>query len=221
MSDTQKPAARRTQADRTRATRERILSAAHDTLVTRGYAGASTWAVCETGGFSKGTLLHHFRQRTDLFRALIVHLGRHSLASLETAMQQAEGGQRIDIFLDWLWSTLEGDFFVVGLEVLTAARTEPQLGRAIRQGADELAKLLDAFIDIALEDVPPGSTDLVRSALQTSVHMVRGIGLDVSVGGNLSAHRARFDAWARTVRVLSSGKFAPPPLDNLKTGLEY
>lgn len=211
MPDTEKPPARRTQADRTRATRERILKAAHDTLMARGYAGASTWAVCDTGGFSKGTLLHHFRQRTDLFRALIVHLGGHSLASLETAMQQAGPGQRIDVFLDWLWSTLEGDFFVVGLEVLTAARTEPELGKAIRQGADELARLLDAFIEIALEDVPADSADHVRSALQTSVHMVRGIGLDISVGGQLSAHRARFNAWSRTVRLLASGTFAPPP----------
>jgi AcrR family transcriptional regulator len=210
MPDTEKPPARRTQADRTRATRERILKAAHDTLMARGYAGASTWAVCETGGFSKGTLLHHFRQRTDLFNALIVHLGLRSLASLDAAIQTAPPGQRIDVFLGWLWSTLEGDFFVVGLEVLTAARTEPELGDAIRQGADELSRLLDRFIDSTLEDVPAGSADLVRSALQTSVHLVRGIGLDLSVGGNLSAHRERFDDWANTVRVLSSGKFARP-----------
>jgi AcrR family transcriptional regulator len=210
MPDTEKPPARRTQADRTRATRERILKAAHDTLMARGYAGASTWAVCETGGFSKGTLLHHFRQRTDLFNALIADLSMRSLASLDAAMQTSPPGQRIDIFLDWLWSTLEGDFFVVGLEVLTAARTEPELGDAIRQGADELSRLLDKFIDSTLEDVPAGSADLVRSALQTSVHLVRGIGLDLSVGGNPSAHRARFDDWANTVRVLSSGKFTPP-----------
>lgn len=209
MPDTQKSATRRTQADRTSATRERILKAAHDTLMARGYAGASTWAVCETGGFSKGTLLHHFRQRTDLFKALIVDLSSRSLASLDAAMEQAEPGQKIAVFLDWLWSTLEGDFFVVGLEVLNAARTEPELDSAIRQGADELAKLLDAFIESALEDVPTGSTDLVRSALHTSVHLVRGIGLDLSVGGDLSAHRGRFESWIETVRVLSSSKHTP------------
>jgi len=211
MPDTEKPPARRTQADRTRATRERILKAAHDTLMARGYAGASTWAVCEAGGFSKGTLLHHFRQRTDLFGALIVDLGLRSLASLDAAMQTAAPGHKIDVFLGWLWSTLEGDFFVVGLEVLTAARTEPELGDAIRRGADELSRLLDAFIDSALEDVPVGSADLVRSALQTSVHLVRGIGLDLSIGGDLSAHRARFDTWSRTVRLLASGSIAPQP----------
>ena len=209
MPDTEKLTARRTQADRTRATRERILKAAHDTLMARGYAGASTWAVCETGGFSKGTLLHHFRQRTDLFNALIVDLGLRSLASLDAAMQTAAPGQKIDVFLDWLWSTLEGDFFVVGLEVLTAARTEPELGDAIRQGADALSKLLDTFIDSTLEDVSAGSADLVRSALETSIHLVRGIGLDLSIGGDLSAHRARFDTWSRTVHVLASGMPAP------------
>lgn len=85
---------RRIQRERREATRQRILEAALKTLVERGYAGTSTWAICATGGFSKGTLLYHFKQRHQIFEALMAELTTQSLNSLETSMEAADPRDR-------------------------------------------------------------------------------------------------------------------------------
>ena len=190
---------RRTQSERRETTRERILDAAQRALLQKGYSGASTWAISETGGFSKGALLHHFRKKSYLFQALIAERSRTSLASLNKAMDGAEPGARIEVFLDWLWSTIDDDFFAIGLEILTASRTDPELSETVRLGADALKSLLDSFIDLAVEEVPKKNRVFARSALQASVHMVRGIGLDLVIGGNRKEHELRFTAWRHSI----------------------
>lgn len=202
MSDSEPPIEkrpRRSQRERRETTRERILEAAHKTLIERGYAGASTWAICETGDFSKGTLLHHFRKRSYLFQALIAERSRISLMSLNSALDAAVPGQYVEVFLDWLWSTLEGDFFAIGLEILTAARTDPDLQSTVRMGADALTSLLDQFIDTAVEEAPAANKARLRDALRASIHLVRGIGLDLVVGGEIGVHKERFDRWRALV----------------------
>lgn len=194
---------RRSQQERREGTRRKVLDAAHTTLIERGYSGASTWAICETGGFSKGTLLHHFRQRSHVFQALIADLSRHSLSSLDEAMNRATPGSRIDTFLDWLWSTLDGDFFVIGLEILTGARTDPALRETVRLGGDALSDLLDKFIELAVQDVADNKQAALRSALRSSVHLVRGIGLDLAIGGDRAEHARRFETWRETVHAIA------------------
>lgn len=190
---------RRTQQQRREETRQRVLDAALKTLMIRGYAGTSTWAICETGGFSKGTLLYHFPHRQGIFEALMADLSTRSLDSLATSIASAPDIRKRQIFLDWLWSTLEGDFFALGLEILTAARTEPELRAVVREGSDALIQLIDDVIEDLIADTPDARKAIVRDALQVSVHLVRGIGLDLVVGGNRKQHEERFHSWSEVV----------------------
>lgn len=198
-SKRKEPRTRRTQKQRSAASRQMVLDAARKTLITHGYAGASTWEICRTGEFSKGQLLHHFRTKNDLFLAIIDDLAAASLSSYEAALQAAPVDHQIEVFLDWLWSTLEGDFFTLGLEILTAARTAPSLGKQVRLGADELRKMLDERIDTIVKSVGVSNEEYLRATLQTSVMLVRGIGLDLAVGGPRDIHRAKFNEWRETV----------------------
>jgi AcrR family transcriptional regulator len=58
-----------TQAERTEATRARLISTARHLFAARGFAATSTEEILGEAGVSRGALYHHFPSKTDLFRA--------------------------------------------------------------------------------------------------------------------------------------------------------
>lgn len=62
---------RRTQAERTAATRAALIAAARPRFGARGYAGVSTPEVVEAAGVSRGALYHHFVDKAALFAAVL------------------------------------------------------------------------------------------------------------------------------------------------------
>jgi AcrR family transcriptional regulator len=58
-----------TQAERTEATRGRLISTARRLFAERGFAATSTEEILGEAGVSRGALYHHFPSKTDLFRA--------------------------------------------------------------------------------------------------------------------------------------------------------
>lgn len=61
---------RRTQADRTAATRGALVGAARALFGTRGYADVGTEEVVARAGVSRGALYHQFGDKTELFAAV-------------------------------------------------------------------------------------------------------------------------------------------------------
>lgn len=51
-------------------TRERLVTAARALFTERGFVGTGTEAILEAAGASRGSLYHHFSDKTDLFRAV-------------------------------------------------------------------------------------------------------------------------------------------------------
>lgn len=63
----EKPARRRTQAERTATTRARLLEAGRELFAAQGYAAVSTQAVVEAAGVTRGALYHQFGDKAGLF----------------------------------------------------------------------------------------------------------------------------------------------------------
>src|SRR3954464_15263723 len=81
------PSSRRSQAERSAATREALLDATLACLVEDGYARTTTARVAERAGVSRGAHLHHFQTRDALLAAAADHLtakrGAHLLAAAD------------------------------------------------------------------------------------------------------------------------------------------
>jgi AcrR family transcriptional regulator len=65
------PRARRTQADRSAATREALVAAARRLFAAQGFADVSTDAIAAEAGVTRGALYHQFADKVALFDAVV------------------------------------------------------------------------------------------------------------------------------------------------------
>jgi AcrR family transcriptional regulator len=173
------PAAARTpQQDRSRATQQRLLDAAVACLVEQGWAGTTTTGVAERAGVSRGAQLHHYPTRAALVLAAVAHLAHRRAEEIRTeagALPPASLPERVDRVVDLLAVAFTGPLFVAALEVWVAARTDPDLRRALipleAQLGRDLHRLAVDLLDA--DETRPG----VREAVQATLDLLRGLGV--------------------------------------------
>lgn len=76
---------RRTQAERSEATRGALLSAARTLFTEQGYAGTGRDEIAAAAGVTRGALYHHFASKESLFRAVVEQLEEEMTAEVATA----------------------------------------------------------------------------------------------------------------------------------------
>jgi AcrR family transcriptional regulator len=120
-------APRRTQAERSAATRGRIIAAAIDSLVELGQAKTTTLEVQRRADVSRGALLHHFPSRAELLVAAVDEL----FAAQRQAFYDAPEHRGIDDGIDALWRTFNSPLAVAADELWSAARDDAELREAL------------------------------------------------------------------------------------------
>lgn len=76
---------KRTQAERSEATRTALIGAARPLFAERGYAGVGTEEIVRAAGVTRGALYHHFAGKRELFAAV------YEAIEAELAQRIAEG----------------------------------------------------------------------------------------------------------------------------------
>lgn len=79
---------RRSQAQRRAETRNQLLDTALSLFAEKGFADTGTPEIVERAGLTRGALYHHFRDKTDLFRAV----AEREAAAIATAIEEATRG---------------------------------------------------------------------------------------------------------------------------------
>ncbi|MBU0725169.1 MAG: TetR/AcrR family transcriptional regulator [Alphaproteobacteria bacterium] len=80
---------RRSNPDRTAATRAALLETAHRHFAARGYAETALEDLVQEAGVSRGALYHHFSDKQGLFAALVERLQGEVAARIDAAAGQA------------------------------------------------------------------------------------------------------------------------------------
>jgi AcrR family transcriptional regulator len=146
-----------TQAERTAATTDLLLDATIAAIIAQGYRGASLPEICRRAGVSRGAQLHHFPTKESLVAAAVERLFKKRLSEMERRLTRAVGGvSDLRDAAALLWSVYTSDTFYAWLELVVAARTEPEL-KAIVSAIDarfvaRAEKMCAAFFMGHLED---------------------------------------------------------------------
>jgi AcrR family transcriptional regulator len=81
---------RRTQAERTAATRSVLMTAAQKLFADKGFADVSTQAIVAAAGVTRGALYHQFADKKDLFAAVYEEVERDLIAGVAQQIAQAQ-----------------------------------------------------------------------------------------------------------------------------------
>lgn len=171
-----KPSPRRSQAERSAATREALLGATIECLVEDGYANTTTSRVAERAGVSRGAHLHHFQTRQALVAAAMERLAERRGAELLAAAENLpEGRERLVQGLDLLWASYANPLFQAALDLWSHARTDADLRERLvpverRLDRQTLAITKQLFPAIAEQ---PDFDRLIEMAVST----IRGLAL--------------------------------------------
>ena len=168
---------RRTQAERSRQTRAKILAVTLDCVLERGLKDTSTVEIAERAGVSRGALLHHYPSKEALLKEALGQLLRREIDEIRALAAAIDTGDLdIDGFLARLWGKFSGPMFMITLEFVTAARTDPAIQDALRPVARDFNASLDEiwerFFHAAGDDNPTGR----RLALTATLCFLRGLG---------------------------------------------
>jgi AcrR family transcriptional regulator len=80
-----------TQSERTEATRAALVGAARGLFGARGYAAVGTEEIVAAAGVTRGALYHHFRDKRDLFRAVVVAVEQDFLMRVGAQLSADDG----------------------------------------------------------------------------------------------------------------------------------
>jgi AcrR family transcriptional regulator len=121
-------APRRTQEERSAATRGRLLDAAVACLVELGYGGTTTTVVAQRAGVSRGAQLHHFATRAELVGAAVQHVFAGLTEDYRQGFAHAVARKdRVRGAIDLLWSMYLQPRHLAALDLYLAARTDAEL----------------------------------------------------------------------------------------------
>ena len=78
-------------AEQSEFTRKVLLQAARELFTERGYANTTTQEIVERAEVTRGALYYHFRNKTDVFRAVFEDISLDVVAQVTSAVQAAQG----------------------------------------------------------------------------------------------------------------------------------
>jgi AcrR family transcriptional regulator len=132
---------RRTQEERSATTRQTVLDATIACLIDHGYHGATTTAIQERAGVSRGALTHQFPSKNELLAAAIVHLAEVRAAEMVAAATAAPAAaDPLEAGLRVLWATFKTDLFHAAIELWVASRTDDELHATLLVAEREIAR---------------------------------------------------------------------------------
>lgn len=163
---------RRTQPERSAATRKALLEAAVKCLHEHGYGATTTIMIAEAAGVSRGAMLHQFPTKADLMAFVLeadfeeeVGLYRKLLAGIDAPRD------RLIAYPPAVWRVLSRPLAIAVLEILQGSRSD----YALREKLAPVKARIDARTrDLLKEEFPRGVS---IPLLQLIIGAARGLSI--------------------------------------------
>lgn len=166
---------RRTQAERSRLTRERVMLATVELLRIRGYGELSTVEVTERAGVSRGAMLHQFPTKNELLIETMRYLNERMLEASAARAERAREreGDPLDAIIEDAFDFFFGDYFFITLSISMSDERNEDL----RRGVDPLTgpsriRIERRWVDVLVHAGWP--RDMASDVLALTFSIVRG-----------------------------------------------
>jgi AcrR family transcriptional regulator len=123
---------RRSQADRSAATRAKVIAAASDVLRAQGYSGATMHAIRDAAGMSLGAIQHQFPTKAKIMAAVAIEFSTYRIEVYADAIRRGRTPR------ESMENLIDANFEMVGrpemaalLEIHLARRNDPDLDREV------------------------------------------------------------------------------------------
>lgn len=195
----------RTQEERSASTQNLLLDATIGCLVELGYAGATTTAICERAGVSRGAQLHHYPTKAQLVSGAIERLFERRHREFRESLEEEPDLTRA---LEGLWAIYTSDTFYAWAELLIASRTDAALRKRLR-------KVDDAFFAQAvltcrrLLGIETGDDLRVGALARLTLSVLDGLALNHTLGGREPQSRAVLAELGGALAALSASPRLP------------
>ena len=190
---------RRTQAERSATTQERLLEATIHCLVERGFEGTSTPEICKKAGVSRGAQLHHYPTKIELLVAAVEYLCNRRHEDFRRLVKAGNSKtQRLDVAFEQLWKLYSGPTLTAWVELVVAARTDPTL----KEEMSRLSQHMENEAEITLREYF-GIPDAVpaKAAVRMALSFLDGLAFrailkdDQEVRDSLQVFRHIVEPW--------------------------
>ncbi|MGB9379157.1 MAG: TetR/AcrR family transcriptional regulator [Candidatus Binatus sp.] len=145
---------RLTQDEKTAETRRRLLDAAIECLIERGYSNTTTSEIAERAGLSRGAQLYHFPKKEELLTGAVEHLFDLMFGEMkEKVSRLTNENDRRAMAIDLLWETFNGRMASAWIELVVASRTDSHLQASVSAANDRITE----FINRSFQELFPRS----------------------------------------------------------------
>jgi TetR/AcrR family transcriptional repressor of nem operon len=152
--------------------RERLLDAAEDLLLARGYTATQLDRVCERAGVSKGAIFYHFESKEALAEATLERFFQRLVTEARDALAESgveSASARLFAYVDAVAAltrtTALARGCLLGMVTMECAETSPPLAGAAARAFEEWRRGLAALIEEAASEQ---RLDLDAAGLATS-----------------------------------------------------
>ena len=171
---------RRTQAERSAATRDALVTAGRELFGARGYAGVGTGEVVRAAGVSRGALYHQFAGKAELFAAVLRSVEETTNARVVAAVAAAGPDDPVAamrlataVFLDVCTEPGTAQIMLIDAPAVLGAQAESDLSEA---DIGLVVQLLSRGVElgqIAPQPVLPLARILLGALREAAVYLAR------------------------------------------------
>lgn len=203
-------AARMTQAERSRLTRQRVCEATLETLTEVGHERISTSMIAQKARVSRGALTHQFPTRNDLLVAALRHLhdiwGESYPFGADPATTHFSPVDLVDALWDNVFSYKH---YIASLELMLAARLDTNLGRGLRNEMKTWLTRRDHQVALLMGFEPGSEQETLY--LHLTLSLLRGIAVHRTFDPDETMAPQLVELWKSIVRQVMPASGDQPP----------
>ncbi len=190
LNDSPKRRLRRTQAERSEATRSQLIDATISVLLEKGYRRCTVTEICRSAGVTTGALQHHYGSKSALLTSVIKELFPPFQPLLPEEISVAGSfRRRCDAVVDAYWRIYSDPRYPAVWEIIIGSRSDPDAHALVRKFQRQTTEAGDRMIGSLFADSGLSRRELAELH-QFTTSELRGIGL-LAVFGEDVTRRTR------------------------------